>query len=690
VSTAMLAIENIFGAAHDIWSVNVEEEYHLAGATGRDGATGTAGPILPPPHTVLTVRWRWGTTFLAVVSYFVLGFALWVHAWTAGVGTHTLCGCGDPALFLWFFQAPATSLAHLQNPFFSTAMFHPTGVNLLDQTSVMAITVPLIPVTWIFGPIAALNVASTVVPALTALTMFLVLRRWVRWGPGRYAGGLLYGFSPLVLTSVQYAHLMTAALMVLPLILAVLDELLLRQRHSPWKLGLVLGLLLFVQFFLSSEVLVIVVIAIVFSVVVLFMTAALVDRRRLQVLLPGAASGLGMGVLTAGALLAYPVLFALVGPAHLSGAIWPNIGAIGGTTGASFVDPTASRAVTAFTAYGGYEGGSLPSGSYLGWGLIVVLVVGTAIWFRDWTLKFFGLLLAFCVACSFGIRRDNWVPARVFAHIPLLENIIEQRFMAVGYLAAAVMLALLLAHARSGLRALPGLTGHLVGIAGGLGVGAVALVPFAVSFLPGLPFTMDAVVLPRWYTTVAPTLPPGRVLLSYPVPFSGIQVALAWQAVNRMSYSQAGGGGPEGTSSRAMTARPGFDVLNVLSFGYSTSEPRATPAAFAATRRALSIWKVNTVVIAPEPSGNPRQQGHDPGYAAAYMTVVLGRQPVIQSGAWVWDDVSRRRGSSGAAGAVTSAQLQACVATEETRTRRGVVTASMGIPRCVVAAEVAP
>jgi len=39
--TAMLTVENIFGAAHDIWSVNVEEEYHEAGTTGRDA------PILP-------------------------------------------------------------------------------------------------------------------------------------------------------------------------------------------------------------------------------------------------------------------------------------------------------------------------------------------------------------------------------------------------------------------------------------------------------------------------------------------------------------------------------------------------------------------------------------------------------------------------------------------------------------------
>jgi len=43
--TAMLTVENIFGAAHDIWSVNVEEEYHEGGG---GGGTGRDAPILPP------------------------------------------------------------------------------------------------------------------------------------------------------------------------------------------------------------------------------------------------------------------------------------------------------------------------------------------------------------------------------------------------------------------------------------------------------------------------------------------------------------------------------------------------------------------------------------------------------------------------------------------------------------------
>ena len=49
--TAMLTVENIHGAHHDIWSVNVEEEYHetsdRATGTAAAGGTGRDAPILP-------------------------------------------------------------------------------------------------------------------------------------------------------------------------------------------------------------------------------------------------------------------------------------------------------------------------------------------------------------------------------------------------------------------------------------------------------------------------------------------------------------------------------------------------------------------------------------------------------------------------------------------------------------------
>ena len=190
------------------------------------------------------------TLLTAGLLYLAVGFVLWAHAWSEGATTHTLCGCGDPALFLWFFQWPATALAHAHNPFFSTALFHPTGINLLANTSVTGLSLPLVPVTWIWGPVASLNVASTSRPRSPPSPRSWVIRRWVAWTPAAFVGGLLYGFSPFVLSSLEFAHLMTAALMLLPLILAVLDEILIRQRHGAARSRRPARLLLFLQFFL--------------------------------------------------------------------------------------------------------------------------------------------------------------------------------------------------------------------------------------------------------------------------------------------------------------------------------------------------------------------------------------------------------------------------------------------------------
>ena len=45
--TAMLTVENLLGATHDIWDVNVEEEYHEQSAEGASKGTGRDAPILP-------------------------------------------------------------------------------------------------------------------------------------------------------------------------------------------------------------------------------------------------------------------------------------------------------------------------------------------------------------------------------------------------------------------------------------------------------------------------------------------------------------------------------------------------------------------------------------------------------------------------------------------------------------------
>ena len=132
----------------------------------------------PVPTSPRPARRWWKELTAAGIVYFLLSVIVWWGLWsTRG---RTTCGCGDSSTFIWYLEWPAYAIAHGLNPLYSTALFHPSGVNLLSNTSVIAVGLPLAPITWIFGPVAAFNVALTLSPPLSALAMYALVRRWVR------------------------------------------------------------------------------------------------------------------------------------------------------------------------------------------------------------------------------------------------------------------------------------------------------------------------------------------------------------------------------------------------------------------------------------------------------------------------------------------------------------------------------
>ena len=591
----------------------------------------------------------------AFSAYLVVATALWWGAWSTHPTSVTTCGCGDPALFLWFLGWPAYAISHGHNVLYSTALFHPGGINLLSNTSVLAIGIPLAPVTWLLGPVATLNVASTLGPAVSALAMFWLVRRWLRWTPAAFIGGLLFGFSPYVVYNLADAHLMTAVLVTLPLMVGCLDELLVRQRHRPAVVGAVLGLLVTVQFFLSTEVLAIAAIAGVVGVVLLAGNALLRALRGLTDRLRHALCGLGVAAGSSVALLAYPLWFALAGPAHLSGLVWPDL-AIGveTLTPGQLVSPSHLSAVDHQhrLILGGYQGSSLPGEGYLGLGLVILLVAALVVWRRDRRLWFFGAIGVVAVTLSFGERAHYWLPWRLFLHAPLVENILPARFMTVTIFCVAVMLAIVVDRvhgsvlawvrgiaARRVAQRRAALTGALAAALAGVAVAAAALVPVAQEVAISSPLTTQPVIVPRWFVDAAPHLRPGQVVLAYPAPFSGVQSAQAWQAVDRMHFALIGGGGPQGLPSRAGKERAGQVVLSDASTGFH-GIPAATAANVDAVRQALAGWGV-TLIVVPAPAGRPRyDQGVSTSSAVGLLTAVVGRSPQFTDDAWVWANVA--------------------------------------------------
>ena len=580
----------------------------------------------------------------AAVAYLGLALVVWWGVWSAHPTSTTTCGCGDSALFLWFFAWPAHALTHGLDPFYSTAMSHPGGVNLLANTSELALGVVLAPVTWAFGPVASMNVALTLAPALSALAMYVAVRRWVAWPPAAFAAGLLYGFSPLVLVSLSDAHLMLGWAVVPPLVVACVDELL-SGRRGPAGVGLVLGLLLVVQFFVGTEVLVLLGIAGALGGLLL-LGHGIAHRADLAAVGRRVGVGLGTAVATAGILLAWPAWFALAGPAHTSGRVWPTLelGAEG-TTLRAFVWPTpVSAGFTAFThRVGGYQGPTL-SGQYVGIGTVVVAVVGLVVWRRDRRLWFFGAMTAVSVVLSLGVSRTVWLPWQLATGRPILQNIIPGRFVVVTYLSLAAVVGIVVDRTRTAvgrrIGSGPG-TGTAVRWApslAGLAVALVALVPVVDYLAPTVPMVTQPVRAPAWFTAVAPRLPAHRVLLVFPVPYQVIESAMAWQAVAGFPYAMVGGGGPGGVIQRAGAERAGADAIARASFSFTGQVLR--PGDVIATRHALSAWGVTGVVLPDAPGLPAYDRVTSVPYTVAFVTAVLGRAPARRAGSWVWGGVA--------------------------------------------------
>ena len=425
--------------------------------------------------------------------------------------------------------------------------------------------------------------------------------------------------------------------------------------------GIVLGLLITLQFFLSTEVLLITAIMGVVGLVLVLGYACWKHFDLVRQHAHYAAVGLASGIVTAGVLLAYPAWFALAGPAHLSGQVWSflNLKAGGNSFNHLFVPESqaavrAGLGITSFGlshATGGYQGAVLSS-EYFGFGVFAVVVGGLLIWRHDRRLWFFGGLSLVSLILSFGAPKGSLDPWVVLARLPEFDNVVPSRFVLITYLSVAVMLGLIVEHTYQSVSQrrqrslgvdqsdrrwsrLPRWSGAAAGVI----VAAIALVPPAAYLAQNIPISTEPLVIPNWFQTVAPHLRGPQVLLTFP---SGAGPVLMWQAVDNMQFSVAEGGGPQASFSQEPGEIQGVDVIGDASISYGIAHP-VTPSDILAVRKDLDDWKVTTVVIPDEPGLPFYDQIPSVTVAAALITAATGKPPVHQSDAWVWTGVNHSR-----------------------------------------------
>lgn len=588
----------------------------------------------------------------AGACYAALSLALWWHVW-AHPATVTTCACGDGALTLWVLAWPAHALVHGENPFFSSMLFHPHGIDMAPNS--LGLGTVLAPVTWLAGPVATMNVVDALGPPLSALAMAWLLGRWVRPAPA-VLGGLLYGFSPFVLTELALAHPNFGFAAIPPLVVGVLDDLVVGQGSAPRR-GVLLGLLVVAEFFVSVEVLALLALLAVPALAAAVVAAwwgggwpAVAER----------AARVGRGLLAAagaaGALLAYPLWAFFAGPGHLAGRAWPGSppGTVGATATSFISGRLASPLVAVMHVFGGYQGPALPDPTFVGAGVVAVVVVGLVVWRRSGLLWLFASMGAGAAVLSLGVGSGGWYPWRLFVHLPVLVNVVPVNLASVTDLCAAACVALVVDRAMAAAS-----TWRLPPLGAAAALSALALVPVLVNVWSNLPVTVRPTAPPRWFATAAARLPRGDVVLPYPASFGGVQSSMAWLALGGMHFSMPGGGGPGIVPSRAGAERPGYELLAQASYPLDAPPP-ITASTLAAMRAALAGWHVDTVVV-PDAAGLPSyDRGRPVPYAVGLFTALTGRPPVHQDGAWVWQGPATL--DSGAADRVDPAHAAHCLA----------------------------
>lgn len=584
----------------------------------------TARPVLRRPDIVATA--------LVVGTYLVLAVLANWDAWTMGA-TRALQDSQDPKLDAWTLAWTPFALGHGVDPLFSHWVNVPYGANYAANVAIPFLALLASPITAVWGPVAATNFVISFSFFASAVAGYCFVRHWTEWRPAAFFGGLLFGFSPYVVAE-GIAHVHTMFVALVPFIFIVLDEILVRQRHSPRVLGVVLGLLVIAQYFVSTEVLattaVLALLALV--LVMLFNT----DRVRDHVL--PALRGLGIALGLAAVVLAYPIWYSIRGPEHYTLVI--PFGQYQADLLGAFI-PTSNQLIspTSATAISDHFAGNLSeNAAYVGIPLLLVLI-GCAVVCRRSKVVVIGFLLAvgaYVLSLGSPLLIDNHntglvMPGGLFHHIPLLTGAALARFGVFVFLFAALVLGVALERLRRWNRWATGWNGVVVSIA----VAVAALVPL----IPSLPYPQVAVDTPSFFTTSAvDTVPAGSVAVVYPATSTTDADAMLWQASANMRFKMPGAYAlvPTPGTGQSQWGTPTLTTgaLSAIQAGSPVAE---TPSTRDALRSQWRVWKVQTFIVGP---------GANAATARRFVTWVIGHPPVHTHGVYVWYGVERSIGTA--------------------------------------------
>jgi hypothetical protein len=574
----------------------------------------------------------------------------------------------DPVQTVWYLQWVAFSLAHGVNPFFSNYVDVPHGANIASNTSVPLLGAIGAPITWLWGAITTFNIMMRLGLALSAFTMFLVLRQWTKWWPAAFVGGLLNGFNSFNIQETnQHLHLLFLAFP--PLLFWAFGEMFVTQQRKSWRMGLLLGALALAQWFVNEEVLFDVLMFVAIGLVALAITHPRSVIGHLKAALPGVLTAAGVFVVV----VAYPLWFVLRGPEHLLGPTQPAWVIAGYRLDAlapllpSINEVTKVPPAVLAAHRGAHAIPWTASAGYLGIPLAIALLALAGLWWRNRTMRLACFMAAAAYFLALGGRltingHDTGIPlpGGVFQHLPLLDEVLPQRIVVIMWLWLAVVLGVGLdcCHgfivARRGSEAAAAPPAHQSAVAAALRrrprltLAGLLLVVLATS-APLLISDPARHTAPPLYAGAAPLIsqhtPPGGVVMFLPPIRSTADMPMLWQAGSDMEYRTVGGYVivPDNSYTSQQAVRPTRELSEVyvvlpFSDGHiknTVASKSQMRAACRALPTAMQQFAVRTVVIWDLP-------GESVTKMVQVVSARLGPAPLHKGGLLIWDQAAAR------------------------------------------------
>lgn len=587
---------------------------------------------------------KWILTAFCI--YAVAGLAA---NWPAFPGDAELLRQGDLTQMAWFLAWTPHAVLHLQNPFYTTWLNFPTGIDLLQNTEVPLLGILAAPLTLAAGPVASLNLLLWLAFPLSAGAMFVLARRWGAEPLAALAAGALYGFSPYIISQ-STAHLDLAFVPFPPLIFLALGE----AMAGKVRWGAALGMLIVAQFFVAAEVLATTAIVAALALIVL----ASMRPRTVRVALQRGLTPIILALSIAVVCLGYPVWVMVAGPHHYLGAA--HSGGLSGDL-LGVIVPTSSQLVVPFgVATLGDQlvrGNIIENGTYLGVPMLVLLTMLIGRFWRSSRMRFCAVMLLVCFILSLGPQLivDNIdtgfpLPFALLQHAPLLESILTVRFSLYIDLFAALIVAVGLGCIRSG-RPLGASSRDVEGSGAEAqtakarrhvwwAVVSLAAALTVVGWIPLWPYATAPAGVPSYFRSSAvDNIAAGGVTLISPYPSVEEVQPMLWQAVAGMRFKILGGYGLFATATGASNDFPAvLEPVAVERFLWSGvtggqpypvgAVPRYGPELIKQTHVFLQANHVNAVLWTPV--------GSNPTEVKQLFVAVLGPPSQVSGGVDAW------------------------------------------------------